>query len=63
MKKEYTMPRMGVVIVNHSQPLLAGSVKDVLGNTEIELGGAGSEVGRAPLFDDMEAEINALLGQ
>ena len=54
---------MEVVNINHRQPLLTGSLQSIVGNTGIDFGGAGSEVGRAPMFDEMEAEVNALFGQ
>ncbi len=58
------IPRMEVVIVNHSQPLLTGSALDsVTSNVfDPEITGGGGNA-RAPMFDDMEAEINALFGQ
>ena len=63
MKKEYVKPQMEVVNINHRQPLLTGSLQSIVGNTDIDFGGAGNEVGRAPMFDEMEAEVNALFGQ
>ena len=63
MKKEYIEPQMEVVNINHSQPLLVGSLKDIINNADIDLDGGSNEIGRAPLFDSMEEEINNLLGQ
>lgn len=56
MKRNYVKPQMQVVKINQRVSILAGSVKGVSGNADLNYGGGGSVSGRSRDYDDWDEE-------